>query len=516
MAGICERRPNASTTASGNAAANPTVDRTSVSGSPPQNSLGTSARPSHPPRSSTIAPIGTAIQHTQQPGLPPGASGARPRRARRTTGTPAPAATARRTDSAPNRMKRKRSPMTAQHAPSPFAARQREEPASSAASRSRAPPPSSTNRNARYARACPEHGRGDHVGAPSKHRGAPKRADQPAAPAAIVRHRGPSGPRRTHRAVVEIHGQRNRQADREVAGHRHRDRLDGLAGLIERGVGDRDQIGVADRHGQRRVLGEIQKLAGRRRNDHPQRLRHDDQPQDPAARQSERRRRLGLAPVDREDAAPDDLADERRRVGRQADQQRGELRRDRQAAVEIEADERRVFDRDHRTADQRPRPPAGRPPRRPAAASSAGRGRSVRAGAASARGRQERGSRGRAARRRASDSRHARRGRGERGRGNRGRRPGAAFSASRGPGSACDREYQNSSCSSSGVLRMTSTYPADSVDTTQMFDRRATPINTPNAVASRMPSSGDPECVDEAHCQRAGVGIARRIRQGAG
>ena len=64
-----------------------------------------------------------------------------------------------------------------------------------------------------------------------------------------------------------------------------------------------------------------------------------------AARQPERRRRLGLAPVDGEDAAANDLADEGRGARRQADQQRRELRRDRQAAAKIEADEHRTLDR---------------------------------------------------------------------------------------------------------------------------------------------------------------------------
>ena len=42
IAGSSDRRPSASATASGKAAANPTVERSNVNGSPPQNSLGTS------------------------------------------------------------------------------------------------------------------------------------------------------------------------------------------------------------------------------------------------------------------------------------------------------------------------------------------------------------------------------------------------------------------------------------------------------------------------------------------
>ena len=69
MAGIRERRPRASATAGGNAAANPTVDRTHVSGRPPQDALGTSARPRILPRSSTIAAMGTAIQRPSSQGF---------------------------------------------------------------------------------------------------------------------------------------------------------------------------------------------------------------------------------------------------------------------------------------------------------------------------------------------------------------------------------------------------------------------------------------------------------------
>ena len=67
-------------------------------------------------------------------------------------------------------------------------------------------------------------------------------------------------------------------------------------------------------------------------------------------------------------AAPDDLGDERRRIGRQADQQRGELRRDRQAPAKVEADEQPGDSMAHgratsRATETRPRTgesPAGR------------------------------------------------------------------------------------------------------------------------------------------------------------
>ena len=61
IAGKGDRRPSASATASGNATANPTVDRRNVNGRPPQNSLGTSESPNSPPRSSVTAAAGRTI-----------------------------------------------------------------------------------------------------------------------------------------------------------------------------------------------------------------------------------------------------------------------------------------------------------------------------------------------------------------------------------------------------------------------------------------------------------------------
>ena len=67
-------------------------------------------------------------------------------------------------------------------------------------------------------------------------------------------------------------------------------------------------------------------------------------------RQPERGRRLALSLVDSEDAAANDFADECRSVGRQAHEQRRELRRHRGAAFEAEADENRALDREPRIA----------------------------------------------------------------------------------------------------------------------------------------------------------------------
>ena len=65
-----------------------------------------------------------------------------------------------------------------------------------------------------------------------------------------------------------------------------------------------------------------------RRHDHPQRLRQHDQAQRLPGSQPERHRRLALAPADRQDAGAHDLGDEARGIDRQAEQQRGEFRRD--------------------------------------------------------------------------------------------------------------------------------------------------------------------------------------------
>ena len=104
----------------------------------------------------------------------------------------------------------------------------------------------------------------------------------------------------------------------EIDRHGDGDDLDRLAGLVERRAGEHgEQVRIADGHRQRRILGQVEILVGQRRDDHPQRLRHHDQPQHQAAPQAERVGRLGLPARDRQDAGAHDLGDERRRVGRQ-------------------------------------------------------------------------------------------------------------------------------------------------------------------------------------------------------
>ena len=64
---------------------------------------------------------------------------------------------------------------------------------------------------------------------------------------------------------------------------------------------------------------QVQELAGRGRDDHPQRLRQHDSRSDLARVTDRARPRPRSVPVDRENATADDLPDERRGVGRQAD-----------------------------------------------------------------------------------------------------------------------------------------------------------------------------------------------------
>ena len=107
-----------------------------------------------------------------------------------------------------------------------------------------------------------------------------------------------------------------------------------------------DQIGKADRHGKRTVLGQVEVLAGHRRDDDPQRLRQDHQAQDHPAAETQRIGRLGLPVGDGEDAAAHDLGDEGSGIGDEADQQGHEFRRHLRAADEVEPAHHRPVERD--------------------------------------------------------------------------------------------------------------------------------------------------------------------------
>ena len=165
--------------------------------------------------------------------------------------------------------------------------------------------------------------------------------------------RAPSDP-----PTVEAHDRAGDQRDQEIHAHGDADDFDRLPGLAQRGSRKyRDQIGIADPDRQRRVLGQIEVLVGERRQDHPQRLRHHDQPQHRAARQPERRARFHLSLVHRQDAGAHDLGDEGRGIGRQRQRQRHEFRNDARAAGKIETLEDGHLKR-YRRAEQPARSPA--------------------------------------------------------------------------------------------------------------------------------------------------------------
>lgn len=94
------------------------------------------------------------------------------------------------------------------------------------------------------------------------------------------------------------------------------------SGLVERGASEHvDQFRVADGGAERGVLGQIEVLAGQRRNDDAQCLRHDDEPQPISLLDAERLRGLCLSVAHRPDARPHGLSDEGRRVDAQPEDQ---------------------------------------------------------------------------------------------------------------------------------------------------------------------------------------------------
>src|SRR5262245_52906356 len=63
-------------------------------------------------------------------------------------------------------------------------------------------------------------------------------------------------------SVVPTHERRRRERSRQIYGHDDGDALDRASGLIEGSVCDRNNVRITDRHRKRRVLGEIEVLAG--------------------------------------------------------------------------------------------------------------------------------------------------------------------------------------------------------------------------------------------------------------
>ena len=113
-----------------------------------------------------------------------------------------------------------------------------------------------------------------------------------------------------------------------------------------------DEIGVADRDGERGVLGQIQVLAGQRRDDHAQCLRDDHEPQHVVVLEPKGARRLDLAMADRENACPHDLGDERGRIDAERKRQRHQLWQQHQAALQLEPAHFRVFEGERRAGQQ--------------------------------------------------------------------------------------------------------------------------------------------------------------------
>ncbi len=111
------------------------------------------------------------------------------------------------------------------------------------------------------------------------------------------------------------------------------------------------QIGEADRHGERAVLGQVEILARHRRHDDAQRLRQHDEAQREAAAQAQRHRRLALSPAHGEDAGAHDLRDEGAGIDDQADEKGDKFGRDDVTAREVEAAQLGLVELERHAAD---------------------------------------------------------------------------------------------------------------------------------------------------------------------
>src|SRR3954452_14325906 len=67
--------------------------------------------------------------------------------------------------------------------------------------------------------------------------------------------------------IVPVHEEADAEADGEKHRHDQSNCLDRLAGLVQRRVGDRDHVLIADRHRERGVLGQVEVLARHWRHD---------------------------------------------------------------------------------------------------------------------------------------------------------------------------------------------------------------------------------------------------------
>ena len=137
--------------------------------------------------------------------------------------------------------------------------------------------------------------------------------------------------------VVPIQKRRGQQRQRLVNRDGDADNHERLPGLVERNARPNiDDIGIADGHRERRVFGEIKKLADGGRNDDAHRLRNHDQLQRRQAVQAQRARGFGLPVRDGGDAAAHIFGDERGRVNRQREPQNESAEREFNAAVVVE------------------------------------------------------------------------------------------------------------------------------------------------------------------------------------
>jgi hypothetical protein len=136
------------------------------------------------------------------------------------------------------------------------------------------------------------------------------------------RYRGARG----HARIDRVHDHRDDEVQAQVHRHDDHDDLERLAVLVDRRVGDRDQVGIADHDRERRVLDQVHVLARERRDREAQRLRKDRPGHRLAARHAECERRHATGPRDRLHAGADQLGDRGRREEREAEPEREEFR----------------------------------------------------------------------------------------------------------------------------------------------------------------------------------------------
>jgi len=111
--------------------------------------------------------------------------------------------------------------------------------------------------------------------------------------------------------VVPIHKERDPQADHEINRHGHGNHFNGLASLIEnRAHKHRNQLRIGNGYRERRVLSEIQVLAGQWRDDDPKRLWDNNKAEGVSRFKAERVSRLNLAKLHGLHTGPNDLRNE--------------------------------------------------------------------------------------------------------------------------------------------------------------------------------------------------------------